>query len=155
MDFCIMGIMVCALCLWWKCHWCQFPSRKGLVCLLDHLLYLPDPLLNSANAVLDLEREAGRTIFAAESDSQNAFSTLFEGSQWMIFRNVLTGVLHWDFVSLFLSWMFSDWFFCQTSLFSEDLSVFLSLIHSTPLYFYPFEYTHIHIQLKSNWEHKN
>ncbi|KAF8807439.1 polysaccharide lyase family 8 protein [Phlegmacium glaucopus] len=50
-----------------------------------------------ANDVLDLEVEGGGTMFAAGSDSQNAFATLFEGNRWMIFRNTLTGVLHWDF----------------------------------------------------------
>jgi hypothetical protein len=58
--------------------------------------------LISANDVLGLEIVAGGTTFAAGSDSQNAFNTLFEGDHWMIFRNTLTGVLHWDFVSLFL-----------------------------------------------------
>ena len=64
---------------------------------------LSDLCLTSANDVLDLEIEAGGTTFAAGSDSQNAFATLIEGDRWMIFRNTLTGVLHWDFVSLFFS----------------------------------------------------
>ena len=62
-----------------------------------------DLLEISANDVLDLEIEAGGTIFAAGSDSQNAFATLLEGNRWMIFRNTLTGVLHWDFVSFYSS----------------------------------------------------
>lgn len=69
---------------------------------------LSDFRLISANAVLGLEIDAGGTMFAAGSDSQNAFATLFEGNQWMIFRNILTGVLHWDFVSLLLSSTVSD-----------------------------------------------
>jgi hypothetical protein len=28
------------------------------------------------------------------------FATLFDGDKWMIYYNTLTGVLHWDFVSL-------------------------------------------------------
>jgi hypothetical protein len=49
--------------------------------------------------LLDLEVEAGGTSFAAGTDSQNAFATLFDGDRWMIFRNSITGVNHWDFVS--------------------------------------------------------
>ncbi|KAF8168065.1 polysaccharide lyase family 8 protein [Crassisporium funariophilum] len=52
------------------------------------------------NDILDLEVEAGGTTFAAGADSQNAFATLFDGHRWMIFRNSLTGVLHWDFSAL-------------------------------------------------------
>jgi hypothetical protein len=63
------------------------------------ILSLSDFCLISANDVLGLEIDAGGTTFAAGSDSQNAFATLFEGNQWMILRNTLTGVLHWDFVS--------------------------------------------------------
>jgi hypothetical protein len=59
--------------------------------------------LISANDVLGIEMDASGTTFAAGSSSQNAFATLFEGNRWMIFRNTLTGVLHWDFVSLILS----------------------------------------------------
>ena len=28
-----------------------------------------------------------------------ALETLVDGDQWMIFRNIFTDVLHWDFVS--------------------------------------------------------
>ncbi|KAF9481396.1 polysaccharide lyase family 8 protein [Pholiota conissans] len=52
------------------------------------------------NDLLDLEVESGGTMFAANSDSQNAFATLFDGDRWMIFRNSITGVLHWDFSAL-------------------------------------------------------
>ena len=55
--------------------------------------------IGSANDDLDLETEAARTQFEADEDSKNALITLFDGDQWMIYRNVLTGVLHWDFVS--------------------------------------------------------
>lgn len=48
---------------------------------------------------MDLETEAAGTQFEADEGSKNALITLFDGDQWMIYRNVLTGVLHWDFVS--------------------------------------------------------
>ncbi|KAJ7169923.1 polysaccharide lyase family 8 protein [Mycena filopes] len=38
------------------------------------------------NDVVDIEVEAG-----------DAMATLFSGDKWMIYKNVLTGVLHWDF----------------------------------------------------------
>ena len=56
-------------------------------------------MISSTNDVVDLEIEAAQTQFAANTDSQLAFAVLFDGDQWMIFRNSLTGVLHWDFVS--------------------------------------------------------
>ncbi|KDQ63719.1 polysaccharide lyase family 8 protein [Jaapia argillacea MUCL 33604] len=52
------------------------------------------------NDVLGIEIEAGGTTFAANSTSRNAFAVLIDGDQWMIFRNVITGVLHWDFSAL-------------------------------------------------------
>ncbi|KAF8198911.1 polysaccharide lyase family 8 protein [Pholiota molesta] len=51
----------------------------------------------NTNDLLGLQVEAGGTMFAATSDSQNAFATLFDGDRWMVFRNSVTGVLHWDF----------------------------------------------------------
>jgi hypothetical protein len=63
---------------------------------------LSDLLSTSANDVLVLEIESAGTMLAAGSDSQNTFATLFEGNRWMIFRNILTGVLHWDLVSFLL-----------------------------------------------------
>lgn len=56
-------------------------------------------LVISANDVLLLEIDAGGTQFAAGPVTKDAFATLIDGDQWMIYRNVLTGVLHWDFVS--------------------------------------------------------
>ncbi|KAI0078909.1 polysaccharide lyase family 8 protein [Panus rudis PR-1116 ss-1] len=50
-----------------------------------------------ANDVLFLEIVAGSTQFAATDVTKSAFSTLIDGDQWMIYRNVKTGVLHWDF----------------------------------------------------------
>ncbi|KAJ3511292.1 hypothetical protein NLJ89_g4183 [Agrocybe chaxingu] len=52
------------------------------------------------NEVLDLEVEAGGTRFAAGAESRNALATLFDGHRWMIYRNVLTDLLHWDFSAL-------------------------------------------------------
>ncbi|KAF8078587.1 chondroitin AC/alginate lyase [Lyophyllum atratum] len=51
-----------------------------------------------ANDILDVEIEAGGTQFAANATSQTAFATLFDGDRWMIYRNAVTDVLHWDFV---------------------------------------------------------
>jgi hypothetical protein len=56
---------------------------------------------NSANDVLLLEIVAGGTEFAAGPNNEDAFATLIDGDQWMIFRNTETGVLHWDFVRLY------------------------------------------------------
>ncbi|KAF7791828.1 hypothetical protein EIP86_002852 [Pleurotus ostreatoroseus] len=50
-----------------------------------------------ANDVLLLEIDAGGTQFAAGPTTKDAFATLIDGDQWMIYRNVPTGVLHWDF----------------------------------------------------------
>ncbi|KAG1755247.1 polysaccharide lyase family 8 protein [Suillus paluster] len=50
-----------------------------------------------SNDVLDLETEAGGTQFAANATSKTALEILFDGDRWMIFRNVQTNVLHWDF----------------------------------------------------------
>ncbi|CAA7266471.1 unnamed protein product [Cyclocybe aegerita] len=52
------------------------------------------------NEVLDLEGEAGGTRFAARAESRNALATLFDGHRWMIYHNILTGLLHWDFSAL-------------------------------------------------------
>ncbi|KAF9464590.1 polysaccharide lyase family 8 protein [Collybia nuda] len=63
----------------------------------DGMLYNGNYGKDYANDILGIEVEAAGTEFAASTDSQNAFATLFEGDRWMIYRNVLTGVLHWDF----------------------------------------------------------
>ncbi|KAJ7837589.1 polysaccharide lyase family 8 protein [Mycena olivaceomarginata] len=52
------------------------------------------------NDIVDLEVEAGGTQFQVSPAGQTAFATLFDGDAWMIYANTLTGVLHWDFVSL-------------------------------------------------------
>ncbi|KAJ7488318.1 polysaccharide lyase family 8 protein [Mycena latifolia] len=62
------------------------------------------------NDVVDLEVEAGGTQFQATPASQTALATLFDGDRWMIYKNVLTGVLHWDFSVLgrFISFPTAD-----------------------------------------------
>lgn len=57
-------------------------------------------LFISANDDLDIETEAGGTQFEAGLSSKVALTTLMDGNQWMIYRNTITGVLHWDFVRL-------------------------------------------------------
>jgi hypothetical protein len=59
--------------------------------------YLPIPA--SSNDVLELQIDAAGTRYAANATSQHAFETLIDGDQWMVYRNVKTNVLHWDFVS--------------------------------------------------------
>ena len=58
----------------------------------------------STNDVLALEIPGAGTQFSAQeagTGSQAAFETLLDGDLWMIYRNVITGVQHWDFVGLF------------------------------------------------------
>ncbi len=57
------------------------------------------PFVSSVNDLLGFELLASGTQFAANSDQQATFATLFDGGAWMIYRNVITGVNHWDFVS--------------------------------------------------------
>ncbi|KAI0669928.1 chondroitin AC/alginate lyase [Trametes maxima] len=65
------------------------------------------------NDVLALEIAAAGTQYSAKNastGSQGAFETLLQGDLWMIYRNVLTDVLHWDFSVLnrFISFPVSD-----------------------------------------------
>ncbi|KAF8640729.1 hypothetical protein AX17_000381 [Amanita inopinata Kibby_2008] len=62
------------------------------------------------NDLLDIEMEASGTQFAAGTISRIAFETLLDGDRWMIYRNTLTGVLHWDFSVLgrFISFPVTD-----------------------------------------------
>ncbi|TFK41123.1 polysaccharide lyase family 8 protein [Crucibulum laeve] len=53
--------------------------------------------LDNANDIYNLEIIAGGTQFQATSSSRSAFATLLMANQWMIFRNIATNVLHWDF----------------------------------------------------------
>ncbi|KAH9849787.1 polysaccharide lyase family 8 protein [Lenzites betulinus] len=49
------------------------------------------------NDLFSFEIEAGGTQFQAASDARTALETLVDGDQWMIYRNIFTNVLHWDF----------------------------------------------------------
>ncbi|KZP31300.1 polysaccharide lyase family 8 protein [Athelia psychrophila] len=62
------------------------------------------------NDDLDLETEAGGTQFIAGIASREALATLLQGDLWMIYRNVITDVLHWDFSVLgrFISFPVAD-----------------------------------------------
>jgi hypothetical protein len=53
----------------------------------------------SSNDVLELQIDATGTWYAADPFSQHDFETLIDGDQWMVFCNVKTNILHWDFVS--------------------------------------------------------
>ena len=73
---------------------------------LEALLILMKPYVFSENDLFAFEIEAGGTQFQAGSDARTALETLVDSDQWMIYRNIFTNVLHWDFVSpnLFLRW---------------------------------------------------
>lgn len=77
----------------------------------------------SANDLLDLEFEADQTSFAANETSKTAFSAFFDGSRWMIYRNIVTNALHWDFVSVLKPNHTS--FDLSASLYWADSSLFL------------------------------
>ncbi|KAG6915305.1 hypothetical protein DXG01_012228 [Tephrocybe rancida] len=62
----------------------------------DGMLYNGNYGKDYSNAIIGAEIEAAGSEFAADSTSQAAFGTLFEGNSWMIVRNTLTGVPHWD-----------------------------------------------------------
>ncbi|KAI0051679.1 polysaccharide lyase family 8 protein [Auriscalpium vulgare] len=64
------------------------------------LLYNGNYGKDYSNDVLELEIDAGGTQFSADTTAQAAFESLFDGDQWMVYRNVLTNVLHWDFSTL-------------------------------------------------------
>lgn len=49
------------------------------------------------NAVLQLAIESAGTQFEPSNESRTAFVTLLNGTRWMIYENVKTGVLHYDF----------------------------------------------------------
>ncbi len=74
---------------------CSASHKLGEECLFRY----------SANDVLALEIAAAGTQYSAQNattGSQAAFETLLQGDLWMIFRNILTNVLHWDFVSRYI-----------------------------------------------------
>ncbi|VDB99674.1 unnamed protein product [Peniophora sp. CBMAI 1063] len=62
------------------------------------------------NVLLELEHAAAGTRFTAGPTSRFAFETLMDGSLWMIFRNTVTGKLHWDLSALsrFISFPVAD-----------------------------------------------
>lgn len=64
------------------------------------LLYNGNYGKDYSNDVLELQIDAAGTQYAANATSQRAFETLIDGDQWMIYRNVETNVLHWDFSTL-------------------------------------------------------
>ncbi|KAF5386914.1 hypothetical protein D9615_002000 [Tricholomella constricta] len=76
----------------------------------DGMLYNGNYGKDYSNAILGAEIEAAGSEFAANAASQAAFGTLFEGNSWMIIRNTITGVLHWDFSVLgrFISFPVAD-----------------------------------------------
>ncbi|RPD82583.1 polysaccharide lyase family 8 protein [Lentinus tigrinus ALCF2SS1-7] len=49
------------------------------------------------NSLFAFEIEAGATQFQAGDDARTALETLVDADQWMIYRNIFTNVLHWDF----------------------------------------------------------
>ncbi|KAJ3548404.1 hypothetical protein NM688_g5302 [Phlebia brevispora] len=63
-----------------------------------------------ANDVFDFELEAAGTQFQASGASRTAFETLWTGNPWMVYRNIFTNVLHWDFSVLgrFISFPVAD-----------------------------------------------
>ncbi|KAJ7051996.1 polysaccharide lyase family 8 protein [Mycena amicta] len=50
-----------------------------------------------ANDVLNLEICSGGTQFEATPSAMATFSTLLTADWWMIFRNTVTNILHWDY----------------------------------------------------------
>jgi len=61
--------------------------------------WLNDSFFYSSNDFVNLEIIAGGTMFAAGKTPRNAYLTQIQGDQWMVFRNNVTDVLHWDYVS--------------------------------------------------------
>ncbi|KAH7104835.1 galactose mutarotase-like protein [Auriculariales sp. MPI-PUGE-AT-0066] len=49
------------------------------------------------NAVLQLSTESAGTTYEASKESQQAFSSLINGTRWMIYQNTKTDILHYDF----------------------------------------------------------
>lgn len=62
-------------------------------------LGLPCLCFKSSNDVLGFEVETSGTQFIAGAATRSAVEVLFDADRWMIYRNTLTGVNHWDFVS--------------------------------------------------------
>ncbi|TCD64841.1 hypothetical protein EIP91_003589 [Steccherinum ochraceum] len=68
----------------------SFAQHKGI-------LYNGNYGKDYTNDAVALEIEAADTRYQANTASRDAFQTLIDGDQWMIYRNTLTNVLHWDF----------------------------------------------------------
>ncbi|KAH8823240.1 polysaccharide lyase family 8 protein [Flagelloscypha sp. PMI_526] len=62
----------------------------------DGLLYNGNYGHDLYTDVLALETAASGTQWAASDENKAAVETLFDGNRWMIIRNTLTNVLHWD-----------------------------------------------------------
>ncbi|KAI0741691.1 polysaccharide lyase family 8 protein [Daedaleopsis nitida] len=50
-----------------------------------------------ANDLFSFEIETAGTKFEAPIEARSALEVLVDANQWMIYRNVLTNILHWDF----------------------------------------------------------
>ncbi|KAI0307724.1 polysaccharide lyase family 8 protein [Multifurca ochricompacta] len=61
------------------------------------LLYNGNYGKDYSNDVLELQIDAAGTQYSADITSRGAFETLIDGDQWMVYLNVETSVLHWDF----------------------------------------------------------
>ncbi|KAJ8522568.1 hypothetical protein ONZ45_g912 [Pleurotus djamor] len=66
----------------------------------DGILYNGNYGKDFVNDLLAFELQAAGTQFAASHEGQLVLETLFKGNLWMIYRNTITGVNHWDFSSL-------------------------------------------------------
>ncbi|KAJ8502797.1 hypothetical protein ONZ45_g11431 [Pleurotus djamor] len=62
----------------------------------DGIIYNGNYGKDYAGDVLDLEVAAANTQFAANNTSKAVFTSLFDADSWMVARNVITGVNHWD-----------------------------------------------------------
>ncbi|KAJ8508557.1 hypothetical protein ONZ45_g9168 [Pleurotus djamor] len=62
----------------------------------DGIIYNGNYGKDYAGDVLDLEVAAADTQFAANDTSKAVFTSLFDADSWMVARNVITGVNHWD-----------------------------------------------------------
>ena len=54
----------------------------------------------SIESTMGLEIPAAGTAFAATAAQKKIFENLIDASEWMIYANNVTGVLHWDLVRI-------------------------------------------------------
>lgn len=96
-------------------------------------------LSRSTNDLLNIEVEAAGTEFAANNASQSALSTLFDGDLWMTYRNVLSGINYWDFVS-YIPFL--------TTLIELTLSIAgcFGTVHQLPCHRWPVRFLHFNVQ---------